>query len=350
MSASVPVGAMVVTVAFRRGGRPRARERARRRSPGNGAALARERLARGVRLALRRTPSPRRRRASASGASYGSPSRTSRSAQPITPSPILRLRREISAICGSGQTFTSSTSSRKRTPSRTHAPSPSQSTRPPRSKRAEVHRAERARLERQERLLAARVHRLEAPEVRASGCRPRRDRGRRAPARRTPTRTRRSARAARARRPSAPPRRCAGGGAATARRAPRPRKSASGAATERLKFSSPAPRFASTNSSTSGCDGREHRHVRAAPDAALLDDLGRRVVDAHERDRPARDAVGGLHDVAARPQAREREAGAAARLVDERRPLQRVEDAGEVVLDRQHEAGGELPVRAARRS
>ena len=269
----------------------------------------------------------------------------------MTPSPIFRLRCEISAICGSGQTFTSSTSSRNRTPSRTHAPSASQSTRPPRAKRREVHRAERARLEGQERLLAARVHRLEAAERPASGSPPRRDRGTRAPARRDahadaamPVEQRRARRSSATRSPLRGWRSGHGSPRAAAR------KNASGAATERLKFSRPVAALRVHELEDVGVLGGEDGHVRAAPHAALLDDLGRGVEDAHERDRPARDAVRGLHDVAPRPQPREREAGPAAGLVDERGPLERVEDRGEVVLDRQDEAGGELAVRRARRS
>ena len=55
-----------------------------------------------------------------------------------------------------------------------------------------------------------------------------------------------------------------------------------------------------------------------------------------------------LHDVARRPQAREREAGAAAGLLDHRRPLHGVEDLRHRVTDRQDEASRELAGRLAR--
>ena len=83
-------------------------------------------------------------------------------------------------------------------------------------------------------------------------------------------------------------------------------------------------------------------HVGAAPPPALLDHVGRGVVDAHERDRPGGDPARGLHDVALRPQPREREPRAPARLVDQRHVLERLEDARHRVLDRQHEARGKL--------
>ena len=278
-------------------------------------------------LALRRAPSPGRPPRAPPGASYGTPRRTSRSAQPITPRPIFRLRRETSAICGSGQAFTVEHVVEE-AHAVAHAGGQPRPVDPPAAlEPRQVHRAEGARLEGQERLLAAGVHRLEAAQVRRGVRAPPPGPGTPARARPTPRPRRRSARAGRGRPPRAPQRASAGGGASSGAPRAAASKSASGAATEMLKFSSPAARFASTNSSTSGWSAREHRHVGAAPHPALLDDLGGGVVDPHERQRAAGHAVGGLHHVAARAEAREREAGAAARLVDERGPLERVEDA-----------------------
>ena len=72
---------------------------------------------------------------------------------------------------------------------------------------------------------------------------------------------------------------------------------------------------------------------------------------AHERHRTRGHAHGGADDVVLGPEPGEAEAGAAARLVHQRHRAQRVVDAalavGERVVDRQHEAGGELAQRAA---
>ena len=56
-------------------------------------------------------------------------------------------------------------------------------------------------------------------------------------------------------------------------------------------------------------------HVGAAACAALLDDIGRGIVELHERDGTRGDAHGGAHHVVLGPQPREGEARAAARLV-----------------------------------
>ncbi len=90
-------------------------------------------------------------------------------------------------------------------------------------------------------------------------------------------------------------------------------------------------------------------HVGAAPRPALLDHLGRRIVQGHEGDRPGRHPHGGADDVVLGSQPREREPGPAARLVHQRHVPQRVVDAalarGQRVVHRQHEAGRQLAQR-----
>src|SRR5215210_318323 len=86
----------------------------------------------------------------------------------------------------------------------------------------------------------------------------------------------------------------------------------------------------------------EDAHVRPAPGPALLDLVRRSVVDGHERDRPARHAHRGLHQVVLRTQTREAEARAAPALVDDRLVLEGVIDAVYGVLDGQHETRAEL--------
>src|SRR5215212_5166332 len=86
----------------------------------------------------------------------------------------------------------------------------------------------------------------------------------------------------------------------------------------------------------------EDAHVRPAPGTALLDLVRRSVVDGNERDRPARYAHRGLHQVVLRTQAREAEARATAALVDDRLVLEGVVDAVDGVLDRQNKARAEL--------
>lgn len=89
-------------------------------------------------------------------------------------------------------------------------------------------------------------------------------------------------------------------------------------------------------------------HVRAAPDAALLHRVGRRVKDVHERDRARSDAVRRAHHRARGPQLLEREARAAARLVDDGRVGRRLHDARDGVRHVEDEARGELARRLAR--
>ena len=83
-------------------------------------------------------------------------------------------------------------------------------------------------------------------------------------------------------------------------------------------------------------------HVGAAAGAALLDGLGGHVEDVHEGNGPGGHALGGHDRVVGRADAGEGEAGAAAGLVDQGGLLDGVEDGLDVVLDGQHEAGGEL--------
>ncbi len=93
-------------------------------------------------------------------------------------------------------------------------------------------------------------------------------------------------------------------------------------------------------------------HVGAAARAALLDRVGGRVVELHERHGTGRDARGRPHHRPLGPQAREAEAGAAAALMDDRHRLERVVDpvlaVRERIGDRQHETGAQLPQRPAR--
>ncbi len=93
-------------------------------------------------------------------------------------------------------------------------------------------------------------------------------------------------------------------------------------------------------------------HVGAPTGAALLDHVGRRVVQAHEGDRTRGDAHRGADDVVLGPEPGEGEPGPSARLVDQGHRPEGVVDAvpavGEGVLDRQDEAGGELPQGPAR--
>ena len=95
----------------------------------------------------------------------------------------------------------------------------------------------------------------------------------------------------------------------------------------------------------------EDAHVGAAAGAALLDDVGRGVEQAHERHRPRGHAHRGADDVVLGTEPREAEPGAAAALVHQRHRAQRVVDPAlavrERVVDRQDEAGGELAQGAA---
>ena len=67
-------------------------------------------------------------------------------------------------------------------------------------------------------------------------------------------------------------------------------------------------------------------HVGAAPGAALFDRFGGGIEHLHERDWPARHAHRRLHAVIRGPQTRKREAGAAARLMDDRCVADRLEN------------------------
>ncbi len=96
----------------------------------------------------------------------------------------------------------------------------------------------------------------------------------------------------------------------------------------------------------------QHGHVGPAPRAPLGDLAEGLVIDAQEADRAGGLAGRGVNVVPLGPQAREGEAVAAARLLDERRVAQGLEDAGRVaahvVDDGQDEAGGQLAQRRAR--
>ncbi len=87
----------------------------------------------------------------------------------------------------------------------------------------------------------------------------------------------------------------------------------------------------------------EDPHVRPAAAAPLLDHVGCRVEDPHERDRPRCNPVGRPDRRALRPDAGEVVARSAAGLVDDRPLFHGIEYAFDGVRDRQGEAGGELP-------
>ncbi len=81
--------------------------------------------------------------------------------------------------------------------------------------------------------------------------------------------------------------------------------------------------------------------IGAPPGPALLDGLGRGVDDPEERDRARGDALGLADEASPGPERAEIEAGPAAFLVDEGRVLDRVEDGVHRILDGQDEAGAE---------
>ncbi len=89
-------------------------------------------------------------------------------------------------------------------------------------------------------------------------------------------------------------------------------------------------------------------HVRAAARAALLDRLGRMVVDIHEAHRPRRHAHGRADDIVARAQPREAEPGAATALMDQGLVLEGFVNTAEIIVDGQDKARRQLPERAAR--
>ena len=95
----------------------------------------------------------------------------------------------------------------------------------------------------------------------------------------------------------------------------------------------------------------EDAHVGAAAGAALLHHIGRGVEQAHEGDRARGHAHGAPDDVVLGPEPGEAEAGAAAGLVHQGHGAEGVVDAalavGEGVVHREDEAGGELAQRAA---
>ena len=114
---------------------------------------------------------------------------------------------------------------------------------------------------------------------------------------------------------------------------------ASVAATEMLKLVMPPSSLHSMNSRMSGWSTRRMPMFapRRVPPCftASVAALNTRRKD----DRARRPAAGRVHDVVLRPEAREREAGAAARLLDDGGRLHRLEDLLHGVADRQHVAG-----------
>src|SRR4051794_13952341 len=86
----------------------------------------------------------------------------------------------------------------------------------------------------------------------------------------------------------------------------------------------------------------EDAHVGPAPGPALLDLVGRSIVDGHERDRPARYTHRALDQIVLGTQPGEAEARAATALVNNGLVLERVVDAVYGVLDGQNEARAEL--------
>ena len=89
----------------------------------------------------------------------------------------------------------------------------------------------------------------------------------------------------------------------------------------------------------------QNPHIGAPPGAALLHCLCGHVEHPHKADGPAGHAAGGIYRAARRPEAGKGEAGAAARLVDQRRLLDGLENILHAVRHRQDEAGGKLPQR-----
>ena len=85
----------------------------------------------------------------------------------------------------------------------------------------------------------------------------------------------------------------------------------------------------------------QHAHVRAAAEGALLDGLGGLGEDLDEGHRALGGATRAGDYVAAGAQTREAKARAAAGLLDQGRGLDRVEDALDRVLHRQHKARAE---------
>jgi len=96
----------------------------------------------------------------------------------------------------------------------------------------------------------------------------------------------------------------------------------------------------------------QHGHVGPAPRATLRDLAESLVVHPQEAHRPGRLAHRGAHQGALGPQPAEGKAVAAARLLDQGRVAQRLEDtrrrAPHVIFNRQHKAGRQLAQRRAR--
>ncbi len=109
----VPVGATVVTVAFRRGGSPISAYRlsAKAGKEPRSAAICSD-LSRASHVMNLDTTSDR---SSAFSDANATPSRMNRSANPMKPSPILRVLRTIWPISGRGYSLTSMIESRKST-------------------------------------------------------------------------------------------------------------------------------------------------------------------------------------------------------------------------------------------
>ena len=94
-----------------------------------------------------------------------------------------------------------------------------------------------------------------------------------------------------------------------------------------------------------GMVNAQNAHVGAAAGAALLDRLGGHVEHPHKADGAAGHASSGIDGAAARTQAGEGEARAAARFVNERGLLDRFKYGVHTVGHRQDKAGGQLAQR-----
>ncbi len=90
-----------------------------------------------------------------------------------------------------------------------------------------------------------------------------------------------------------------------------------------------------------------HSHVGAPPHAALFHGIGRRIENIHERDGAAGDAVSSADHRATGSQFLKGEAGAAARLMNNRSVGRRLHDAGDRVRHIEHKTSGQLSVRFA---
>ena len=87
----------------------------------------------------------------------------------------------------------------------------------------------------------------------------------------------------------------------------------------------------------------ENGHVGPPPGAPLLDGFGGDIENIHEGDGTGGHALGGKDPVVFGADAGEGKAGAAAAFVNQGGVFDGLEDAGDIIVHRQHETGGQLP-------